>query len=77
MRPRPYAEAEAELLSAMLYYEDCQAGLGQDFYQRVSITIADIAQDPLRHPIYEGKVSTRNFRRPPRTAIPLYYRLRG
>ena len=35
MRPRVLAEAEAELLSAMLYYEDRQEGLGQDFYQRL------------------------------------------
>ena len=65
MRPRVLAEAEAELLSAMLYYEDRQEGLGQDFYERVSNTMAAIARDPLRHPVYEGVRSTRSLRRAP------------
>lgn len=63
MRPRLLAAAEAELLAAMLYYEDCRDGLGQDFYERVADTMATIAQDPLRHPTYEGKRSIRTFRR--------------
>ncbi len=63
VRPRVLAEAEAELLSATLYYEDRQRGLGQDFYERVASTMAGIAQDPLRHPVYEGKRCPRSFRR--------------
>ena len=63
MRPHVLAEAEAELLSAMLYYEDRQEGLGQDFYERVSNTMASIARDPLRHPVYEGVRSRRSLRR--------------
>ena len=63
----------------MLYYEDCQAGLGQDFYQRVSNIMAEIARDPLRHPIYEGKISTPEASVEARfsTAISFYCRLRG
>ena len=63
MRLRVLAEAEAELLSAMLYYEDRQRGLGQDFFERVSNTMVAIVRDPLRHPFYEGKRSIRGFRR--------------
>ena len=43
MRPRLLAAAEAELLAAMLYYEDCRDGLGQDFDERVADTMATIA----------------------------------
>ena len=63
MRPRALEDAEAELLAAMLYYEDRQDGLGQDFYARVTAIVASIGKDPLRHPIYEGKRLKRRFRR--------------
>lgn len=63
MRPRLLAEAEAELLAAMLYYENCRDGLGQEFYKQVADAMATIAQDPLRHPTLEGQRSTRKFRR--------------
>ncbi len=35
----------------MLFYEDRQEGLGQDYFKRVSETIESIAHDPRRHPI--------------------------
>lgn len=63
MRLRVLAEAEAELLSAMLFYEDRQAGLGQNFFERFSETIESIASDPRRYPVYEGKRLSRAFRR--------------
>lgn len=63
MRPRVLEEAEAEILSAMLFYEDRQAGLGQDYFERVSATIELIAHDPQRYPVYEGKRLSRVFRR--------------
>ena len=63
MRPRVLAEAEAELLSAMLFYEDRHEGLGRDFYDRVSNTMVAIGRDPYRYPVYEGKPSSRMFRR--------------
>ena len=47
----------------MLYYEDRREGLGQDIYDRVSDTMATIGQDPQRYPVYEGKASSRTFRR--------------
>ena len=57
VRLRVLAEAEAELLSATLYYEDRQRGLGQDFYERVASTMAGIAQDPLRTQSMRGSVA--------------------
>jgi toxin ParE1/3/4 len=70
VRPRVLAEAEAELLSAMLYYEDQHKGLGQDFFDRVSDTIVTIGRDPRRYPVYEGKASSRGFRRVPVERFP-------
>ena len=63
MRLRVLEEAEAELISAMLFYEDHQEGLGQDFFERVSEAIESIARDPARYPVYEGKRISRVFRR--------------
>ena len=76
MRPRVLAEAEAELLAAMLYYEDRQEGLGEDFYERVSNAMAAIARDPLRHPVYERMFDARFPPCPSRT-ISVHRRLRG
>ena len=70
MRPRVLAEAEAELLSAMLFYEDRREGLGQDFYDRVSDAVMAIGREPLRFPVYEGKSSSRIFRRAPVERFP-------
>ncbi len=47
----------------MLFYEDRQKGLGQDYFERVSETIESIARDPRRYPVYEGKRLSRVFRR--------------
>ena len=63
MRPRVLEEAEAEILSAMLFYEDQQEGLGKDYFDRVSETIELIARDPQMYPVYEGKRLSRAFRR--------------
>ena len=63
MRPRVLEEAEAEMLSAMLFYEGQQEGLGKDYFERVSETIESIARDPQRYPVYEGKRLSRVFRR--------------
>ena len=63
MKLRVLAEAEAELRSAVLYYEERQAGLGKDLQDRVSNVIHTVARDPLRFPRYEGKQLTRDFRR--------------
>jgi hypothetical protein len=60
---RILAEAEAELLEATRYYEDRQAGLGEDFYLRVTECMESIAREPLRFPLYEGRRSHREFRR--------------
>ncbi|MDC0936268.1 type II toxin-antitoxin system RelE/ParE family toxin [Pirellulales bacterium] len=70
MRPRVLAEAEAEILSAMLYYEDRQEGLGLDFCVRVSDAMAAIGRNPQRYPVYEGKQSSRTFRRAPVERFP-------
>lgn len=63
MRPRVLEEAEFEILSAMLFYEDQQEGLGKDYFDRVSETIELIARDPQMYPVYEGKRLSRDFRR--------------
>lgn len=47
----------------MLFYEDRQEGLGQDFFDHVSETIQSIARDPQRYPVYEGKRLSWLFRR--------------
>ncbi len=70
MRPRVLAEAEAELLLAMLFYEDRHEGLGRDFHVRVSDTMAAIGRDPHRYPVYEGKPSSHIFRRAPVERFP-------
>jgi hypothetical protein len=36
VRPRVLEEAEAEILSAMVFYEDRQEGLGRDYFERGS-----------------------------------------
>jgi len=58
VRPRVLAEVEAEILSAMLDYEDRREGLGQDFYNRVASTVAAIGRNPERYPLYEGAASS-------------------
>ncbi len=47
----------------MLFYEDRQEGLGRDYFERVCETVESIAHDPRRYPVYEGKRSSRAFRR--------------
>ena len=54
----------------MFFYEDRREGLGQYFYDRVSDTVMAIGRDPLRFPVYEGKSSTRIFRRAPAERFP-------
>lgn len=44
MRPRVLEAAEAELLSALLYYEDCREGLGHDFYESAASVVPDADQ---------------------------------
>ncbi|MFM9117447.1 MAG: type II toxin-antitoxin system RelE/ParE family toxin [Planctomycetota bacterium] len=68
--PRLLVEAEAELLAAILYDENCRAGLGQEFFAQVATTMASIAKDPLRNPTYEGRESLRKFRRVPLKRFP-------
>jgi plasmid stabilization system protein ParE len=56
-------EAEAELRTAMLYYEARQQGLGLDLYARVGECMAAIALNPERFPMYEGVRSKLGVRR--------------
>jgi plasmid stabilization system protein ParE len=63
VKVRVLAEAEVELRSAVLYYEDRQMGLGRDLHDRVSKAMHAIAGDPLRFPVYDGRLLTRDFRR--------------
>jgi hypothetical protein len=64
MKLRVLDEAEAELLEAVAYYEDCRPGLGCHFYDCVNEAMLAIGRDPLRFPLYEGKRRLRReFRR--------------
>lgn len=72
MRPRVLPEAEREILDAMLWYEDRQAGLGESFYQRVRQVILAVGRTPLRFPLYEAAKLRREFRRAPVDRFPYY-----
>lgn len=63
MNLRILEEAEAEIRQAMLWYEDRQPGLGQDFHDNIANAIRSIDEDPVRHPLYEGKTTAREYRR--------------
>ena len=63
MRPRVLPEAEAELLSAALWYEDQRTGLGEEFYDQILATIESIGKFPERFPIYEAAENSRQLRR--------------
>ncbi|MFW5692736.1 MAG: type II toxin-antitoxin system RelE/ParE family toxin [Thermoguttaceae bacterium] len=63
MRLRILAEAEAELLEAMRYYEQRQNGLGFDLHDCVDEVLCTIGEAPYRFPVYEGKQPRREYRR--------------
>jgi plasmid stabilization system protein ParE len=56
-------EAQAELRSAMQYYDARQPGLGLDLYERVAECMATIEQNPERFALYEGVRSKLGVRR--------------
>lgn len=45
-------EAESELLTALLWYEDRRPGLGRDLLAIVEAAMSDAAEDPLRWPVW-------------------------
>ena len=47
------SEAEEELLSASLYYEERVAGLGEEFLDGIEEAISKIRKYPLAWPVYE------------------------
>jgi len=57
---RFHPEAYDEFLSAASWYEDQEAGLGDDFISEIDRAIATIVADPLRFPMFDG--SNRIFR---------------
>ena len=63
MKLRVLAEAEQELKDAMHYYDDCRAGLGDEFLACVNDAITAIEREPLRYALYEGRRTRRIFRR--------------
>jgi hypothetical protein len=56
-------EAEAEILNAVLWYEDQCIGLGEEFYDQILSTIEAIGKSPLRFPLYEAGDNPRRLRR--------------
>ncbi len=63
MKPHVLPAAEAELLQAVFWYEDQRGGLGGEFYDQVLHTIEKISENPLRFPLYEGSLNSRQLRR--------------
>ncbi len=49
-------EAEAELVAAINYYEDCEHGLGEDFSLEVYSAIRNILSFPAAWPIIDDPV---------------------
>lgn len=58
MKPRVLPDAEAEMLSAALWYEGQRSGLGEEFYYQILATIEAIGRDPERFPVYEASTDT-------------------
>ncbi len=63
MKIRVLPEAEAEILAAVLWYEERQAGLGVDFYDSILAAIKAIGDNPRRFPRYEISVGLRDLQR--------------
>jgi plasmid stabilization system protein ParE len=63
MRPRVLPDAEAEILSAALWYEDQRSGLGEEFYDQILATIETIGRNPERFPVYEASTDARERHR--------------
>jgi len=51
-----HPEAEAEFFEAVKYYEDCTAGLGEDFYSEVYNTVMNIQSYVHYWPILEDDI---------------------
>lgn len=51
---RFHPEAYDEFFLAASWYEDQEAGLGDDFISEINRAIATIVSDPLRFPMIEG-----------------------
>ncbi len=51
-----HPEAEAELLEAAAYYEDCEPGLGGDFLYEVYSAIQNILAYPQAWPVLEDEI---------------------
>ncbi|HIJ95074.1 MAG TPA: type II toxin-antitoxin system RelE/ParE family toxin [Desulfuromonadales bacterium] len=48
--------AEAEMLAAARYYQNCQAGLGRRFLDEVSLTGKRITENPVAWPLISGSI---------------------
>ncbi len=63
MKPQVLPVAEAELLQAVLWYENQREGLGEEFYDQVLHAMEEIGKNPQRFSIYEGSLNSRQLRR--------------
>lgn len=51
-----HPEAQGEFEAAIEYYENCEAGLGYDFFIEVHSTVQNIVNYPAAWPILEGDI---------------------
>ena len=60
-----HPEAESEFISAIDYYEECQAGLGYEFAYIIYSTILDIMESPKTWPLFYSDIRRRLVNRFP------------
>ena len=65
MRIAIHPEAEQELSAAALWYEERQAGLGDDFTDEFETTLQRIEREPTRWRVFQGDNRKLNFHRFP------------
>jgi hypothetical protein len=63
MKVRLLAEADAEAKEAACWYDDHQAGLGDEFLEALAKRLAEIEERPDRFPQLETVRTNRNIRR--------------
>ena len=74
MRIEIHPEAEQELSAAALWYEERQAGLGDDFADAFETTLRRIVREPSRWRVFQGENRKLNFHRFPYAIV---YSLQG
>jgi plasmid stabilization system protein ParE len=68
-RVRFHAEAENEILQAVTWYEDRNAGLGAEFLRSLEAVVAAIQRHPLAYPVVHRSARRAVMRKFPFTVI--------